>query len=201
MGEIKLSRKQKIQDYLTRKLNNPKLSYLILGTVSFLESIVFPISPLMVLIPLCLINRTRWLSYSLVVSFFSVTGSLITFSIGYFCWEPLVLPLIEELGLSANVDRISEMFSSGLDVLVPVIGAFTPVTYNVVSAVCGFMAANENNSFIVMLAVFGVSAGIARTIRFIAETLLIVKVIEGNRWLIKNFPAITAYIRKKIQRD
>ena len=73
---------------------------------------------------------------------FHVICSLVTFSIGYFCWEPLVIPLVEEFGLTANVDRISGMFSSGLDVLVPVIGAFTPVTYNVVSAVCGFMAAN-----------------------------------------------------------
>lgn len=52
-----------------------------------------------------------------------------------------------------------------------------------------------------MLAVFAVSAGIARCIRFIAETWLIVKVIEGNRWLIKNFPLITAYVKKKIQGD
>ena len=201
MGEIKLSRKQIIQDFLTRKLSNPKLSYLILGSVSFLESILFPISPLMVLIPLCMVNRNRWLTFSLVISFFSVSGSLVTFSIGYFCWEPLVLPLIEELGLTTNVERISGMFSSGLDVLVPVIGAFTPVTYNVVSAVCGFMAASLNDSFIMMLAVFAVSAGIARSIRFIAETWLIVKVIEGNRWLIKNFPTISAYVKKKIQRD
>lgn len=93
----------------------------------------------MVLIPLCILNRNRWLTYSLVVSFFNVSGSLVTFSIGYFCWEPLVIPLVEEFGLTANVDRISGMFSSGLDVLVPVIGAFSPVTYNVVSAVCGFM--------------------------------------------------------------
>lgn len=201
MGEIKPSRKQIIQDYLTRKLSNPKLSYLILGAVSFLESILFPISPLMVLIPLCMVNRYRWLSYSLVVSIFSVSGSMVTFSIGYFCWEPLVLPLIEELGLTTNVDRISEMFSSGLDVLVPVIGAFTPVTYNVVSAVCGFMAASLNDSFIKMLAVFAVSAGVARCVRFIAETWLIVKVIEGNRWLIRNFPLISAYVKKIIQRE
>lgn len=201
MGEIKPSRKQIIQDFLTRKLSNPKLSYLILGSVSFLESILFPISPLMVLIPLCMVNRNRWITYSLVVSFFSVSGSLVTFSIGYFCWEPLVLPLVEELELNANVDRISRMFSSGLNVLVPVIGAFTPVTYNVVSAVCGFMAASLNDSFIMKLAIFAVSAGMARSIRFIAETWLIVKVIEGNRWLIKNFPTISAYVKKKIQRD
>lgn len=201
MEEIKLSRKQIIQDYLTSKLSNPKLSYLILGTVSFLESILFPISPLMVLLPLCIVDRTRWLTYSLVVSVFSVTGSQVTFSIGYFCWDPLVLPLVEELGIASSVDRVSQMFSSGLNILVPVIGAFTPVTYNVVSAVCGFMAASENNSFIVMLAIFAVSSGIARSIRFIAETWLIVKIIEGNSWIVKNYPNITTYIRRKLKKE
>lgn len=201
MENIKYLEKKKIYDFISKKLSDPKLGYFILGAVSFLESIIFPISPLMVLIPLCLINRIRWLSYALVVSFFSVCGSLVTFSIGYFCWEPLVVPLVEDLELTTSVNKVSEIFSSGLDVLVPAIGAFTPVTYNIVSAVCGFMSAAERESFITMLLIFAVTAGIARSIRFIAETWLIVKVIEGNRWIIKNFPAITTYMKKKILKD
>ncbi len=190
-----------IFDYILRKLNNPKISYIILALVSFLESIIFPISPLMILIPLCLINRKRWLSYSLVVSFFSVSGSLVTFTIGYYCWEPFVQPLVNEFGLTDGVNRISSMFASGFDILVPAMGAFTPVTYNIVSAVCGFMAANESENFVLVTAIFALSAGIARSIRFIAETWLIVKVIEGNRWLIKNFPSIVAYVRKKFLKE
>jgi len=201
MENIKFLGKRKIIDYISNRLSNPKLGYLILGTVSFLESIIFPISPLMVLIPLCLINRIRWLSYAMVVSFFSVCGSLVTFSIGYFCWESLGVPLEEELELTTSISKISEIFSSGLDVLVPAVGAFSPVTYNIVSAVCGFMAAANRESFVTMLLIFAVTAGIARSIRFIAETWLIVKVIEGNRWLIKNFPAITVYMKKKIFKD
>lgn len=201
MENIKFLGKRKIYDYISKKLSVPKLGYIILGAVSFLESIIFPISPLMVLIPLCLINRIRWLSYALVVSFFSVCGSLVTFSIGYFCWEPLVVPLVEELELTTSVNKVSEIFSSGFDVLVPVVGVFTPVTYNIVSAVCGFMAAAERESFITMLLIFAVTAGIARSIRFIAETWLIVKVIEGNKWIIKKFPSIKAYMKKKILKD
>lgn len=191
------SRRKQVQDFFLSKLSNPKLAYPILGTVSFLESILFPVSPLMVLVPLCMLNRTRWLSYSLVISLFSVSGSLVTFCIGYFCWEPLVLPLIERLGLTSNAEKVSQMFSSGLDVMVPVIGAFTPVTYNVVCAVCGFMAANEDNCFFITLVIFALSAGIARSIRFIAETWLIVKLMDGNIFLIKIFPKFTAYVRSK----
>lgn len=197
MRNIKYLGKKKIYDYISKKLSAPKLGYFILGTVSFLESIIFPISPLMVLIPLCLINRVRWLSYAIVVSFFSVCGSLVTFSIGYFCWEPLVVPMVEELELTTSVNKVSEIFSSGLDVLVPAVGAFTPVTYNIVSAVCGFMAAADRENFITILLIFAFTAGIARSIRFIAETWLIVKIIEGNKWIIKKFPFITAYISKK----
>lgn len=201
MRNIKFLGKRKIFDFISKRLSNPKLAFLILGTVSFLESIIFPISPLMVLIPLCLINRIKWLSYALVASFFSVCGSLVTFSIGYFCWEPLVVPLVEDLELTTSVNKVSEFFSSGLDVLVPAIGAFTPVTYNIVSAVCGFMAASERDSFITMLLIFAATAGIARSIRFITETWLIVKIIEGNKWIIKKFPYITAYMKKKILKD
>ena len=47
-------------------LSNPKFSDLILGTVIFLESMQFPLYP-MVLIPLYVVYRTRRLLCSLVV--------------------------------------------------------------------------------------------------------------------------------------
>jgi len=58
-----------------------------LFVLSFTESIIFPVPPDVLLIPLVLGNRKKWLRYAFFCSLASVLGAITAYAIGWLLWE------------------------------------------------------------------------------------------------------------------
>ena len=60
-----------------------------LGAMSFAESSFFPIPVDVMLAPMCLADRDRWIRYATIATVFSVLGGLAGYLIGYGMFEAI----------------------------------------------------------------------------------------------------------------
>ena len=67
-------------------LANSKNGEKSLGIISFTEAIFFPIPPDVLLIPLCLGNKTKIVRFFTICSVFSILGGIIGYGIGHEIW-------------------------------------------------------------------------------------------------------------------
>ena len=72
-----------LYDWTMRQAARPRADRA-LAVVSFLESSVFPIPPDVMLIPMCLADRSRAWHYATICTIASVIGGLFGYAIGYF---------------------------------------------------------------------------------------------------------------------
>ena len=66
-----------------------------LAAVSFVESSFFPIPPDVLLIPMVLAERARWIRYALICTVASVLGALLGYVIGAFLFDAIGTHIIE----------------------------------------------------------------------------------------------------------
>ena len=143
--------------------NNPRAIWL-LGFVSFIEAIFFPIPPDVLLIPMILANiKKAWL-YAFVTTITSVIGGLIGYAIGYLAYEQIAEPLLLSLGKQAAMS----LFSSSINengFLIVLTAGISPIPFKVVSVMSGFTQ--------MPVFVFLLSALLGRATRFfVVATLL-----------------------------
>ena len=143
--------------------NNPRAIWL-LGFVSFIEAIFFPIPPDVLLIPMILANiKKAWL-YAFVTTITSVIGGLVGYAIGYLAYEQIAEPLLLSLGKQAAMS----LFSSSINengFLIVLTAGISPIPFKVVSVMSGFTQ--------MPVFVFLLSALLGRATRFfVVATLL-----------------------------
>jgi membrane protein YqaA with SNARE-associated domain len=143
--------------------NNPRAIWL-LGFVSFIEAIFFPIPPDVLLIPMILANIKRAWLYAFVTTITSVIGGLVGYAIGYLAYEQIAEPLLLSLGKQAAMS----LFSSSINengFLIVLTAGISPIPFKVVSVMSGFTQ--------MPVFVFLLSALLGRDTRFfIVATLL-----------------------------
>ena len=143
--------------------NNPKAIWL-LGIVSFIEAIFFPIPPDVLLIPMILANIKRAWLYAFVTTITSVIGGLVGYAIGYLAYEQIAEPLLLSLGKQAAMS----LFSSSINengFLIVLTAGISPIPFKVVSVMSGFTQ--------MPVFVFLLSALLGRATRFfVVATLL-----------------------------
>ena len=143
--------------------NNPRAIWL-LGFVSFIEAIFFPIPPDVLLIPMILANIKRAWLYAFVTTITSVVGGLVGYAIGYLAYEQIAEPLLLSLGKQAAMS----LFSSSINengFLIVLTAGISPIPFKVVSVMSGFTQ--------MPLFVFLLSALLGRATRFfVVATLL-----------------------------
>ena len=143
--------------------NNPRAIWL-LGFVSFIEAIFFPIPPDVLLIPMILANIKRAWLYAFVTTITSVIGGLVGYAIGYLAYEQIAEPLLLSLGKQAAMS----LFSSSINengFLIVLTAGISPIPFKVVSVMSGFTQ--------MPVFVFLLSALLGRATRFfIVATLL-----------------------------
>jgi membrane protein YqaA with SNARE-associated domain len=150
--------------YWTMQLaNNPRAIWL-LGFVSFIEAIFFPIPPDVLLIPMILANIKRAWLYAFVTTITSVIGGLVGYAIGYLAYEQIAEPLLLSLGKQAAMS----LFSSSINengFLIVLTAGISPIPFKVVSVMSGFTQ--------MPVFVFLLSALLGRATRFfVVATLL-----------------------------
>ena len=107
-----------------------------LGTMSFAESVIFPIPVDVMLAPMALARPENWVRYALIASIASVLGGILGYLLGYFAFETLVQPWLVELGYQATYERTLDWFDR-YGIWVVFIAGFTPIPYKVFTITAG----------------------------------------------------------------
>ena len=143
--------------------NNPRAIWL-LGFVSFIEAIFFPIPPDILLIPMILANIQKAWFYAFVATITSVMGGLIGYAVGFLAYSEIAEPLLISLGKQSAMILFSNSINEN-GFLIVLTAGISPIPFKVVSIMSGFTQ--------MPLLVFLVSAMLGRATRFfVVATLL-----------------------------
>ena len=152
-----------LYDWTMQLANNPRAIWL-LGFVSFIEAIFFPIPPDVLLIPMILANIKRAWLYAFVTTITSVIGGVVGYAIGYLAYEQIAEPLLLSLGKQAAVSLFSNSINEN-GFLIVLTAGISPIPFKVVSVMSGFTQ--------MPVFVFLLSALLGRATRFfVVATLL-----------------------------
>lgn len=78
-----------------------------LAGLSFIEAIIFPVAPEIMLAPMTLAKPERWARYATVSLVCSVLGALVAYFLGQYAFD-LVRPLLADLGWLPRIDAMVE---------------------------------------------------------------------------------------------
>jgi len=128
-----------------------------LGSVSFIESSVFPIPPDILLIPMVIARRDKAWWYALLCTITSVAGGIAGYLIGMFLFEQVAVPVLTFYGKMHWLDEFSTVFSQYGWWFVFIAG-LTPFPYKVITIASGVAGLS--------LPVFIFASIVSRGIRF-----------------------------------
>ena len=128
-----------------------------LGTVSFVESSVFPIPPDVMMIPMILARRQQAFLIATVATATSVLGGLFGYAIGMFAFEQIGQPILESLGKSDAMAAFNTRFND-FGFWPVLIAGVTPFPYKVITIMSGWTG--------LPILTFVVTSVIARGLRF-----------------------------------
>ena len=127
------------------KLAGHKNSKSFLGALSFFESIIFPIPPDVVIIPMTIAKREEWFKIALIATIGSVIGACFGYFIGYVFFNEIGIKIFELYGVD-NTSFLQDKVSSEGGVLAWIIllaiAGFTPVPFKLLTITSGFVNFN-----------------------------------------------------------
>jgi membrane protein YqaA with SNARE-associated domain len=130
-----------------------------LGSVSFVESSVFPIPPDILLIPMVIARREKAWWYALICTVTSVVGGILGYLIGMFLYDQVAVPIMTFYGKKELLESFNAVFNEWGWWLVFTAG-LTPFPYKVITIASGVAGLS--------LPVFIVASIVARGARFFA---------------------------------
>ena len=157
--------------------NNPRAIWL-LGFVSFIEAIFFPIPPDILLIPMILANIQKAWFYAFVATITSVMGGLVGYAVGFLAYSEIAEPLLISLGKQSAMILFSNSINEN-GFLIVLTAGISPIPFKVVSIMSGFTQ--------MPLLVFLVSAILGRATRFFVVATLLKYYGETIKSFIENY--------------
>jgi len=160
----------------------------ILAIVSFFESFIFPIPTDVMLIPMVIAKREKFLKIAFIAIIFSVLGALIGYLIGYIFFNEIGIKIFEFFGANnANIFKEKLASETGLlsGIIILFIAGFTPLPFKIITISSGFVHFN--------ILLFIITCFLARGLRFLLVAYLTFKygaLIEpflekkGGQWTI-----------------
>ena len=146
--------------------------------VSFAESSFFPIPPDVLLIPMVLADRRKWVRYALACTIASILGALLGYFIGAVLFEAIGRPILEFYGYMDRFEAFQDAFNTWGLLIVLVFGGLTPLPYKVITIASGVTGLS--------LPVFLASSLVARGTRFFLVAWLLHRFGEPIRAFIEN---------------
>ena len=104
--------------------------------IAFIESSVFPIPPDILLIPIIFANRSQAFKLALICTIGSTFGGVFGYSIGYFFFEQIGMPIVELYGYTNALQTFSEQFNEW-GVWIVAAAGFTPLPYKIITITSG----------------------------------------------------------------
>ena len=117
-----------------------------LGAMSFAESSFFPIPVDVMLAPMCLADRDRWIRYATIATVFSVLGGLGGYAIGWGLFE-VIEPWLSESHYWEDFELASKWLND-YGVWVVFAMGFSPLPYKVATIAAGVAVINLPGFFI-----------------------------------------------------
>ena len=127
-----------------------------LGAMSFAESSFFPIPVDVMLAPMCLAARDKWVRYATIATVFSVLGGLAGYGIGYGLFDTIE-PWLRESNYW-NAYQVSRGWFDDYGVWIVFVAGFSPIPYKIFTLAAGVAVLN--------LPAFLVASLIGRAARF-----------------------------------
>ncbi|MGB0575806.1 MAG: YqaA family protein [Alphaproteobacteria bacterium] len=125
--------------------------------IAFIESSIFPIPPDVLLIPMVLAARSRWLGLAMACTIASVLGGLAGYAIGYFLYDGIGRPLLEFYGYGAKFADFQQRYNE-FGAWIVFIAGTTPFPYKVITIASGVTQLD--------LTTFTTASVLARGLRF-----------------------------------
>ena len=135
-----------------------------LAFISFIESMIFPIPPDVMLMPMCLAERKKAFFYALVCTIASVLGGLGGYMLGYLFYEGLGQKIVALYGYEEPFTRFQNYYKEW-GVWIVLLGGLTPFPYKVITIASGVVGLN--------LWLFMLVSVIARSSRFFLVAALL----------------------------
>ena len=152
-----------------------KQSEKVLYFISFIESSVFPIPIVFLMIPVQLVKRHRAMIIGFLVTVTSVLGGALGYYLGYFFYDTIGAKVISLYGYQDSFLEFTNSITKEMEFWFVCFYAFTPFPYKLLTIGSGFVQFN--------FWIFIVGSFISRAIRFLTISFLIWKFGES----IKNF--------------
>ena len=129
----------------TIKLAGHRNSKKILGFISFIESFIFPIPPDVLIIPMTIADREKWIKIAIIATTGSVLGACLGYFIGYVFFNEIGVKIFELYGVD-NTSFLKDKISSDGGVFawatLLAIAGFTPIPFKLLTITSGFVQFN-----------------------------------------------------------
>ncbi len=135
-----------------------------LVAVCFLQSLILPVPPDVLLIPMVLARRAKAWGFATISTLSSTAGGLAGYAIGYFLYESVGEPLLSLWGYEGGLD-VFEAYQREWGAWIVVAGALTPLPYKLVAVACGVAQLD--------LGAFILASLLSRGFRFYVEAMLL----------------------------
>ncbi|MEL7429782.1 MAG: YqaA family protein [Pseudomonadota bacterium] len=166
---------RRLYDWVFELARHKRASWALSG-VSFIESSVFPIPPDVLLIPMVLAKRHKWIFYATLCTIASVLGAYLGYFIGAFLYEQIGQPVLAFYGKDDSFAQVSDWYNTwgGWGVF---FAAVTPFPYKVLTIFSGATGLD--------LVTFTIVSIIGRGLRFFLVSALLYKFGEPVREFIE----------------
>jgi membrane protein YqaA with SNARE-associated domain len=108
----------------------------ILALICFLEAMIVPVFPEVMLAPMILADRRRAWRLATICTVFSVVGGLFGYAIGYYLFDSIGKGIVEFYGAGAGFAELRQSFIDNAAFMI-MIGAVTPIPYKVITITSG----------------------------------------------------------------
>ena len=154
--------KRKFLAWFQKETDKKYIMYL-LGTVSFFESVIFPIPVDVFTFTLAAAHPKKWVRYGTVATVTSVLGAVFGYFLGAYLFDSFGQQMIEFYGYEKEFAQVTLLFAKNT-FLVMFMSAFTPIPYKVFTIAGGALK--------VALLPFIVASILGRGLRFYAESYI-----------------------------
>ncbi|ODT73240.1 MAG: hypothetical protein ABS75_00750 [Pelagibacterium sp. SCN 63-23] len=113
-----------------------RLAEPILALLCFLEAMILPIFPEIMLAPMIIADRLRAWRLATICTIASVTGGLAGYAIGYFLFDSIGRGIIEFYGAGDGFESLRHSFVENGPLMI-IIGAVSPIPYKVITITSG----------------------------------------------------------------
>ncbi len=159
---------RRVYDWTLAWAYKPSAGVALFG-LSFAESSFFPIPPDVLLMPLVLGNRQKWLKYAFLCSLASVLGAVAGFAIGWLAWGAGVDQLFYNYvpGFTEHVFHDVSKLYEQYNFWIVFTAGFTPIPFKVITITAGVFGTGAQVADPGMFfAVFLIASIVSRSARF-----------------------------------